>query len=118
MKYLLALWHKAQRNIRYKLLLLLLFPLVLVIPLAVGTAIFWGHNLIYEQLYIKVNTDLSVANNIFQRLQDDYLRRLERFGESYAFREAWDTNNKASINSQLQQLKQEAGFSYLLFNES
>ncbi|MGB1008514.1 MAG: sensor histidine kinase [Thiolinea sp.] len=118
MNYLLTIWNRAQRNIRYKLLILILFPIVLVIPVAVGAAIFWGHNLTYEQLYIKVNTDLSVANNIFRRLQDDYLRRLERFGESYAFREAWGNNDKAGITSQLQKLRQEAGFSYLLFNDT
>ena len=114
-KYLL---NKLQRNVRYKLLLLVLIPIVLVIPLAVGGAIYWGHNLTYDQLYIKVNTDLSVSNNIFQRLQDDYERQLERFAESYVFREAWTKNNKASIHSQLNQLKEEAGFSYLTFHEA
>lgn len=118
MNFFRSLRHKIQRNVRYKLLILLLFPIVLVIPFAVGAAIFWGHNLTYEQLYIKVNTDLSVANNSFQRLQDDYLRRLERFGESYTFRDAWEQGNKASINAQLEQLKQEEGFAYLLFNEA
>lgn len=112
-----ALWNKLQRNVRYKLLLLVLIPIVLVIPLAVGGAIYWGHNLTYDQLYIKVNTDLSVSKNIFQRLQDDYQHRLERFAESYAFREAWTRNNQTSIQSQLNQLKEAAGFSYLLFHK-
>jgi two-component system NtrC family sensor kinase len=118
MNPLASLWHKIRRNIRYKLLLLVLFPIVLVIPLAVGAAILWGHNLTYEQLYIKVNTDLSVANDSFRRLQDDYLRRLERFGESHRFREAWEQGNKAAIKSQLKQLQQKEGFAYLLFNEA
>jgi two-component system NtrC family sensor kinase len=118
MNPLASLWHKIRRNIRYKLLLLVLFPIVLVIPLAVGAAILWGHNLTYEQLYIKVNTDLSVANDSFRRLQDDYLRRLERFGESHRFREAWEQGNKAAIKSQLEQLQQKEGFAYLLFNEA
>lgn len=71
-----ALFHrlreKFQRNVRYKLMLVVLLPTVLVIPLAVGIAIYWGHKLTYDQLYIKVNTDLSVANNSFQRVQQDY----------------------------------------------
>ena len=112
-----SLWQKLQRNVRYKLLVLVLIPIVLVIPLAVGGAIYWGHTLTYDQLYIKVNTDLDVSNNVFQRLQDDYQRQLERFAESYAFREAWDKGNKSSVQTQLQQLKKTAGFSYLLFNE-
>ncbi|PWQ95066.1 sensor histidine kinase [Leucothrix pacifica] len=111
-------WNKLQRNVRYKLLLLVLIPIVLVIPLAVGGAIYWGHNLTYDQLYIKVNTDLSVSNNAFQRLQVDYQHRLERFAESYVFREAWTKHNKASIHSQVDQLKKDAGFSYLNFHEA
>ncbi len=108
---------KVRSNVRYKLLLLVLFPL-LVIPLAVGAAIYWGHSLTYEQLYIKVNTDLSVSNNIFQRLQDDYLRQLERFAESYALRAALDQGNQASIQAQVNRLQAAGGFDYLLFNES
>lgn len=110
--------NKLQRNVRYKLLLLVLIPILLVIPLAVGGAIYWGHSLTYDQLYIKVNTDLSVSNNVFQRLQVDYQHRLERFAESYAFREAWTKHNKTSIHSQLDQLKKQAGFSYLTFHEA
>ena len=110
-------WQKLQRNVRYKLLVLVLIPIVLVIPLAVGGAIYWGHALTYEQLYVKVNTDLAVSNNVFQRLQDDYQRQLERFAESYEFREALDKGNKSSVQTQLQLLKKAVGFSYLLFND-
>ena len=112
-----SIWQKLQRNVRYKLLVLVLIPIVLVIPLAVGGAIYWGHALTYDQLYIKVNTDLAVSNSVFERLQGDYQRQLERFAESYAFREAWDKSNTESVQTQLQQLKKTAGFSYLLFNE-
>lgn len=112
------IWNKLQRNVRYKLLMLVLTPIVFVIPLGVGGAIYWGHDLTYDQLYIKVNTDLSVSKNIFQRLQDDYQHRLGRFAESYVFREAWTKSNKASIQSQLDQLKKEEGFAYLSFHEA
>ena len=111
-------WNKLQRNVRYKLLVLVLIPIVFVIPLGVGGAIYWGHDLTYDQLYIKVNTDLSVSTNIFQRLQDDYQHRLGRFADSYAFREAWTSDNKVSIHSQLDQLKKEVGFSFLSFHEA
>ena len=63
-----SIWQKLQRNVRYKLLVLVLIPIVLVIPLGVGGAIYWGHALTYDQLYVKVNTDLAVSNNVFQRL--------------------------------------------------
>ena len=51
--------------VRYKLLALVLFPILLVMPIALALAIYWGKEFSYDQLYIKVNTDLSVAHDVF-----------------------------------------------------
>lgn len=105
-----ALWRKINSNIRHKLLVLVLFPILVVTPLLLGMAIYWGHSLAYEQLYIKVNTDLSVSQNIFRRIQKDYLTQLEAFAESQAFQQSLKT---PKIQAQLQQFQQQQGFSYL-----
>ena len=47
-----------RHTVRYKLLVLVLFPILLVMPIALLLAIYWGANFSYEQLYIKVNNDL------------------------------------------------------------
>lgn len=100
-------------TVRYKLLVLVLFPILLVMPIALGLAIYWGANFTYDQLFIKVNTDLSVSHDAFERIREGYLDRLGRLAESYAARTALKAGDAETIDKQLQVLKSEAGFSYL-----
>ena len=79
---------RLRSTIRYKLLMLALFPILLIMPIALVLALDWGRQFGYEQLFIKVNTDLSVANDIFIRIQQDYLDRVARLAESFDFRNA------------------------------
>jgi two-component system NtrC family sensor kinase len=100
-------------SLRYKLLVLVLFPILLIMPIALGLAIYWGSQFSYEQLYIKVNTDLSVAEDNFHRLQEDYLNTLGRLAESHAFYTALESKSGRVVNTQLDELQKSAGFSYL-----
>ena len=102
-----------RHTVRYKLLVLVLFPILLVMPIALLLAIYWGANFSYEQLYIKVNTDLSVSHDIFKRIKRDYLNALGKTAESYPFRTALSADDHAVIDSLLAQLKQEHALSYL-----
>jgi len=100
-------------TVRYKLLVLVLFPILLVMPIVLALAIYWGNNYTYDQLFIKVNTDLSVANDIFERLRKDYLNRLGRLAESYTFRTSLEAGDANLIQQQLSKLKTESGLTYL-----
>lgn len=106
--------NKAVREtVRYKLLVLVLFPILLVMPIVLALAIYWGAKITYDQLFIKVNTDLTVADDIFGRIREDYLNRLGRLAESYVFRTALDADQADSIQQQLSKLKTATGFTYL-----
>jgi two-component system, NtrC family, sensor kinase len=100
-------------TVRYKLLVLVLFPILLVMPIAVLLASYWGTNFTYDQLYIKVNTDLSVADDIFRRIRVDYLEKLGRLAESHSFRKALEADDGQAIHQQIQNLSTAAGFTYL-----
>lgn len=100
-------------TVRYKLLVLVLFPILLVMPVALAIGVYWGANFTYDQLYIKVNTDLNVAKDVFVRKQQDYLGKLGTLAESYNFRTALEINNNLAIQDQLKAVKTSAGFSYL-----
>lgn len=102
-----------QGTVRYKLLVLVLFPILLVMPIALLLAIYWGTHFTYEQLYIKVNTDLAVADDIFQRIRKDYQEQLSRLVESYSFRTALEADDGEAIHQQIQELHLAAGFTYL-----
>ncbi len=100
-------------KLRHKLLLLVLFPILLVLPLTLGLAVYWSNKTTYEQLFIKVNTDLSVAQDVFARIQQDYLDELGRLSESYAFRTNLFAGNTGSVDAQLAALKISEGFDLL-----
>lgn len=104
---------KVRHTVRYKLLVLVLFPILLVMPIALVLAIYWGANFSYEQLYIKVNTDLSVSHDVFERIKRDYLNALGKTAESFHFRSQLSAGNSKSIRQQISQLRQENSFSYI-----
>ncbi len=100
-------------SVRRKLLTLALLPLALVLPLALAGLTVWGASFTYEQLYIKVNTDLAVAHDLFERIQRDHLDRLARLSDSYRFRSALATGDQAGMQQLIAQVEREAAFSYL-----
>ena len=100
-------------TVRYKLLVLVLFPILLIMPIALAIAVYWGANFTYDQLYSRVNSDLSVAEDVFLRMQRDYLGRLGTLAESYAFRTALEISNHQGIDEQLLAVELAAGFTYL-----
>lgn len=76
-------------------------------------AINWGKNLTYQQLFLKVNTDLAVSHDAFSRIRQDYLNHLERLAGSYQFRTALEAGNSASVITQVNALKEQQHFSFL-----
>ena len=104
---------KIRNTVRYKLLVLVLFPILLVMPIALVLAIYWGATFSYEQLYIKVNTDLSVSHDVFERIKRDYLNALGKTAESFAFRTQLSLGNTESIRAQIEELRKENSFSYI-----
>lgn len=100
-------------KVRYKILFLVLFPIVLVMPVALVLAINWGKQFTYQQLFLKVRTDLNLSHDAFARIRADYLNNLERLAESYDFRIALEIGNEESITAQLETLKKQRKFSFL-----
>jgi len=103
----------ARKKLRNKLLVLGLFPIILLMPVALALAIYWGTNFGYDQLFLKVNTDLSVAHDAFLRVQQDYLDEVSRLGESYTFRSALKVADADVIADHVRALREKAGLSYL-----
>lgn len=102
-----------RRSLRYKLLALVLFPILLIMPICLLVAVIWGSNYSYGQLLIKVNTDLAVAEDHFRRIREDYLGRLGRLAESHAFYTALESQSDRAVRQQLRRLQENAGFSFL-----
>ncbi len=101
------------RSFRYKLLLLVLFPLVLLLPAILGLSIYWSQRYTYDQLYAKVNTDLSVAHDVFTRLQKEYLSQLKSLAESYHFRVSLEAEDWNRLEQQLDVFRKTTKFDFL-----
>ena len=82
---LTSIKRKIATSLRYQLLVLFLFPLLLTALLTVGFVVYWSQDFSQNQLLRRVNTDLNVAHARFVRLQRDYLNQLNRLAASHAF---------------------------------
>lgn len=113
MRLFRSLSHSIRRSVRLKLLTLTLLPVALVLPASLAGLTAWGASFTYEQLYIKVNTDLAVAHDLFQRIQKDHLDRLARLGNSYVFREALRNGDRQAVQRLIEDERGSASFSFL-----
>ncbi len=100
-------------TVRYRLLALVLFPILLMMPIALITAVNWGKNYTYDQLFIKVKTDLSVSHDTFNRIQKNYLDTLASLSKSYTFQSALQAKDTLSIQQQVTDLGDAEAFSFL-----
>ncbi|WP_295540777.1 cache domain-containing protein [uncultured Thiohalocapsa sp.] len=102
-------------KVRNKLLTLVLLPQLIALPLVLTLVAHWGRQAGYQQLFIKVSTDLSVAQNLFERMQDAYLDRLAALADSHRLRLALaDADADAdAIRALLRQASDAGGFSFL-----
>lgn len=100
-------------NLRNKLLALGLFPILLMLPVVLIMAIYWGKNFGYQQLFFKVNTDLSVAHNAFELIRENYKNELIHLGDSYNFRTSLASGDADALAKHIASFKKSAGFSYL-----
>jgi len=107
------LWHTVASNLRYKLLVLLLVPMLLLAPTVLLLASYWAWTYTYEHMYLKVNTDLSVAHDVFQRIQGDQRQALKSLAESYSFRSDFDSSNFSAMYVRLSSLRSQYGMDFL-----
>ncbi len=106
------------RNLRYRVLALVLFPILLVMPVVVGMAYLWSNEVGHQQLLMKVSTDLSVAHNAFDRMQQAQLQKLSLIAESYPFQQAAqalfnERDDSGPIRLQMTRLQQRAEFDFV-----
>ena len=98
-------FERFHHSFRYKLLLLVLLPLVVFIPLIMVLVLHRSYSFAEQQLYHKVHTDINVAEASFIQQQNKYLQAITQLAESHAFYTALGAQNKKQIKNLLQVLK-------------
>lgn len=104
--------------LRYKLLALVLLPLLLVMSTVIAMAYFWINQISYQQLLMKVNADINVAHGAFVDTQKRYLSDLALLAESYAFRSSMEKSlsreqERTEIIPLMNTLQKQKGFDFI-----
>ncbi len=100
-------------SLRYKLLALVLGPSLLLAGTVIYLSAYWSTSYTYEQLFTKVNTDLRVAHNVFERFQIDRQRSLTALANSFSFLGALEHQDYNDVLQQLNRHKVAAGFDFI-----
>ena len=82
-----------QTSLRYRLLTLVLVPLILLSGTVVLLAFKWSSDYTYEQLFAKVNTDLRVASDSFSSIEARGRQQLQAFANSLQLSRALSSND-------------------------
>jgi len=99
------LYGRFRYSFRYKLLLLVLLPLLIFVPLIMAFALYRTYNFAQKQLNHKVNTDINMAMLAFNRRQNAYLHAITELAESHVFYSAYQKHDKHRILNLLRVLK-------------
>ncbi len=110
-------------SLRYKLLILVLLPVLLVLLAVTSLAYYWLNEVSYRQLLREVTDDLNVANEAFINTQNRYLAELALFSESYQFQHILKKNLSREqeifqIQPLLDDLKTIKGFDFIQVMDS
>ncbi len=100
-------------NLRYRLLALVLVPLVLLTGTVILLASKWSTDFTYEQLFTKVNTDLRVAGESFQRILEDGQRDLIALAGSASLNLLLTQGSNAQLLNLLEAQRVQRGFDFL-----
>ena len=100
-------------SLRRKLVALLLLPVLALATLSVGLVLYWGQEVSREQLMRRVTADLSVAHDVFGRVQRDYTQRLQSLASSYVFSLALAEGDTQRLREQLETMRLTGGFDFL-----
>jgi two-component system NtrC family sensor kinase len=104
--------------LRYKLLTLVLLPVLLVMTAVVALSYLWLNDVSYQQLLMKVNADLKIAHEAFEKKQQTHLSELALLAESYHFRLSLEQSltkdeEALQIKPLVNQLKEQRGFDFV-----
>lgn len=105
-------------SLRYKLLLLAVFPAMVFVPAIVSVAFVWSNDVSYRQLLMKVNSDLSVAHEAFLQAQRDYLAKLATMARSHELFDALndpdlDAARRGEVERLLETFRWRQGFDFV-----
>ena len=108
-------WASAvQRSVRIRLLLIALLPMLVLLPLLLGTTVNRWSGKIDDLLLVKVNGDMTIAQQYLTRLMENSGERLEALAQSVALARAQASPDPAAF---LETQRQALGLDFLYLSD-
>jgi len=108
-----SLRRRVGRALRYKLLALVLVPLLLALAVTLGYSLYRLNTFVVDSLHAAARNDLARARAALRQVQDEQLSELQLLAESREFRVALRSRNAAEIQRILRGMREQAGFAFL-----
>jgi two-component system NtrC family sensor kinase len=98
-------------SVRFKLLVIVLSPIVVALPVLGGLILYWGESYYDRLIRYKVLSDLAIANQYLERVVEGYGRGVEAFAGSSRLAAALD--RPSAIEKLLESERNRIGADYL-----
>lgn len=99
--------------LRYKLLALVLFPLLAAMGVTLGYTLYWFHGYTQESLKVTLRDHLAGGRQALRQLQNDHQLALQQLAESEHMRTLLKARNGPAIRRTLQRLRAANGLAFL-----
>jgi two-component system NtrC family sensor kinase len=101
------------RSVRVRLLAIALLPMLVILPLLLGVAIYRWNSKFDAALISKVNGDLTIAHQYLARILEKTGVQIRALSLSAGFRDAMQKDAAAGVSDLLEQTRKEIGLDFL-----
>lgn len=101
------------RSVRFRLLAIALLPMLVILPLLLGVAIYRWNARFDATLISKVNGDLTIAHQYLARILEKTGVQIRGLSLSFRFREVEERETLAAVTELLEQSRKEIGLDFL-----
>ena len=105
------------RSVRYRLLAITLLPMLFVMPVLIGVALYRWNKSFDSLLIAKVNGDLTIAHQYFTRILDNTGEHIDSLGHSEAFHDVVATGDRNALQRLLEERRQSLGLDFLYITD-
>ena len=106
------------RSVRFRLLAIALLPMLVILPLLLGVAIYRWNARFDATLISKVNGDLTIAHQYLARILEKTGVQIRALGLSARFRDVGEHNPLAAVGDLLETSRKEIGLDFLYLIDS
>jgi two-component system NtrC family sensor kinase len=101
------------RSVRFRLLAIALLPMLVILPLLLGVAIYRWNAKFDATLISKVNGDLTIAHQYLARILEKTGVQIRSLGQSARFHEVVAQDERGALQDLLEETRKEIGLDFL-----